>query len=142
MATAFSALTRAAGTAGWMGTGGISGDTGTGGVSGCIAGVTGVPGCTGGSGCFAKKSAASVTTGSCTMGWGAGFGAGRSGSCPKVPPGPTISGSMGSLPPAFTSEGSGPRSTSKGARGRDALTLTGVMTGEAGSGCGAACAPG
>ena len=145
MATAFSALTRAgaAGTAGWMGTAGISGVTAAAGLSGWAVGIAGVmtgvsklsatAGCTG-CAAFAKKSDASVSTASCTMGCGAGLGAGRSGFCPKVPPGPTMSGSMGSLPPSFTSVWSGPRSTSKEARGRDTRTCTGVMAGAAGSG--------
>ena len=149
MATAFSALTCpcAAGTAGWMaavsGISTASGADGSAGASGWIVGTTGVmtgvsklsaAGWTGSAG-FAKKSAASVSTASGTMGCGAGFRAGRSGSCPKVPPGPTMSGSIGSLPPSFTSVWSGPRSTSKAARGRGALTFTGVMTGVSGSGC-------
>ena len=145
MATAFSALTRAgaAGTAGWMGTAGISGVTAAAGLSGWAVGIAGVmtgvsklsaaAGCTG-CAAFAKKSDASVSTASCTMGCGAGLGAGRSGFCPKVPPGPTMSGSMGSLPPSFTSVWSGPRSTSKEARGRDTRTCTGVMAGAAASG--------
>ena len=140
MAAAFSALTRAGavGTAGWMGAAGISGVMAAAGASGGTVGITGVSklsaaGCTG-CAAFAKKSDASVSTASATMGCGAGPGAGRSGFCPKVPPGPTMSGSMGSLPPSFTSVWSGPRSTSKEARGRDTRTCTGVMAGAAGSG--------
>ena len=44
-------------------------------------------------------------------------GAERRGFSPKVPPGPGMMGSMGSLPPSLTAAGSGPRSMSKGARG-------------------------
>ena len=136
-ATAFSALTR--GTAGWMGA--ASGGCG---ICGCTTGAAGWTmevskagagaGSSGWGASLAKKSAAAVTTGSATMGGGVGLGAGRSGSCPKVPPGPTISGSMGSLPPSERAVWSGPRSTSKAARGRATLTRTGVMGGVAGSG--------
>ena len=134
-ATAFSALTR--GIAGWMGAA-----SGCAGICGCTTGAAGwtmgvSKAGAGSSGCgtsLAKKSAAAVTTGSATMGGGVGLGAGRSGSCPKVPPGPTISGSMGSLPPSERAVWSGPRSTSKAARGWATLTRTGVMGGAAGSG--------
>ena len=112
------------------------------GICGCTTGAVGwTMGASkagaGSSGCTAslvKKSAAAVTTGSATMGGGVGLDAGRSGSCPKVPPGPTISGSMGSLPPSERAVWSGPRSTSKAARGWATLTRTGVMGGAAGSG--------
>ena len=54
------------------------------------------------------------------------MGARRSGSIPKVPPGPRMIGSMGSLPPSVTVVWSGPRSMSKGARGRGFSTCTGA----------------
>ena len=100
-------------------------------ASGCSAasGCTGMPGvttgagasgatvCTGSSG-FAKKSSAAVSTASGTTGFTMARGAAlRRGSCPKVPPGPTMKGSMGSLPPSTTGVLSGPRSMSKEARG-------------------------
>ena len=47
----------------------------------------------------------------------------------NVPPGPRMTGSMGSLPPSFTWVWSGPRSMSKGARGPGALTWMGSNSG-------------
>ena len=152
-AMACSALTRVGwsgcgvGITGWMGAAAAAGSAGS---AGRAMGVSkGLPGT--GRGCcsvvsaagvssgFAKKSSAAVSTASGTMGRMVGLGAARSGSMPKVPPGPGMKGSMGSLPPSFTSVLSGPRSTSKGARGRDARTRTGVTAGAAcGSGWGCA----
>ena len=108
-----------------------SGGSGAGCCSGSSAGAAGVTvGVTVGSGWAVKKSSAAVSTASGTMGVTvARMGARRSGSMPKVPPGPRMMGSMGSLPPSVTVVWSGPKSISKGARGRDFSTCTGAGSG-------------
>ena len=84
----------------------------------------------------AKKSSAAVSTASGTTGLTmARGGAFWSGSCPKVPPGPMMMGSMGSLPPSET-EVSGPRSISNAARGWLEVTLTGSKAGAGRAGAG------
>ena len=108
--------------------------TGWAGMPGVTTGA-GASGAAGASG-FAKKSSAAVSMASGTTGFTMGRGAGLwSGSCPKVPPGPTMKGSMGSLPPSTTGVLSGPRSMSNEARGWGVPTCTGV---KAGASCGSA----
>ncbi|CDC28966.1 unknown [Faecalibacterium sp. CAG:82] len=143
-ATAFSALTRC-GSAGRTGMGSNSGSS-TAGASAFRPGIAGVwvgagaisagatamsPGSGAGPGSgLRKKSSAGVSTASGTTGLTMARGAAlRSGSMPNVPPGPRMTGSMGSLPPSFTWVWSGPRSMSKGARGPGALTWMGSNSG-------------
>ena len=147
MATAFSALTRT-GTTGSSVVGrvgvwntGISGCTGSAapaaGASGAAGGTVGfTTGAGAGDPAGAKKSSAAVSTASGTTGLTmARGGAFWSGSCPKVPPGPMMMGSMGSLPPSET-EVSGPRSISNAARGWLEVTLTGSKAGAGRAGAG------
>ena len=83
-----------------------------------------------GGGGAGKNPSPAVSTASGTMGVTvARMGARRSGSMPKVPPGPRMMGSIGSLPPSVTVVWSGPRSISKGARGRGFSTCTGAGSG-------------